>query len=369
MNRILTVLLMTFVLIAGARTPAFARHGGTVKQPLTATGVDSNASGQATLSLKAEDDGRFVLQVHKLDPKATFQVIIGGVHVGDLVTTGGGGGKLRFRSRPRGHDLALGFDPRGQTIVIRNANGDDVLVVDFPANQPGVPPANVVCCIPDDRGPECEDRTADECAAQGGTVAAGATSCLPNPCEGAPPVGGDVVCCIPDDSGPECEDRTQAECMAQGGTVVQATSCAPNPCAATPPAQGDVVCCLPDNGGDGPAECEDRTAAACTAAGGTVSDATSCTPDPCNAAPPPDQDIACCVPDDSGAECEDRTPAACAAEGGTPAATTTCGPGACAASAAAPPPYYGVGGTGGDDGGHGGGGGGGGGRGRGGSDG
>ena len=56
-----------------------------------------------------------------------------------IVTTGGGGGKLRFRSRPRGHDLALGFDPRGQTIVIRSANGDDVLVVDFPANQPGRP--------------------------------------------------------------------------------------------------------------------------------------------------------------------------------------------------------------------------------------
>ena len=304
MNRIFTV-LMAVALIAGARTPASARHGGTVKQALTSTGVDSNASGQATLSLQAEDDGRFVLQVHKLDPKATFQVIIGGVHVGDIVTTGGGGGKLRFRSRPRGHDLALGFDPRGQTIVIRNANGEDVLVVDFPASQPGVP-GDVVCCIPDDRGPECEDRTADECAAQGGTVAAGATSCLPNPCEGAPPVDQDVVCCIPDNSGPECEDRTQAECMAQGGTVVQATSCVPNPCAATPPAQ-DVVCCLPDNGGDGLAECEDRTAAACTAAGGTVSNATSCIPDPCNAAPPPAQDIACCVPDNSGAECEDRT--------------------------------------------------------------
>ena len=143
-----------------------------------------------------------------------------------------------------------------------------------------------MCCIPDDSGPECEDRTADECAAQGGTVVAGATSCLPNPCDGAPPVGQDIVCCLPDDSGAECEDRTQAECLAGGGVVVNATSCDPNPCAAIPPADPDVVCCLPDNGGDGTPECEDLTADACVAAGGTVSDATSCTPDPCGGTTP-----------------------------------------------------------------------------------
>ena len=150
--------------------------------------------------------------------------------------------------------------------------------------------------------------------------------------------------------------------MAQGGTVVQATSCVPNPCAVTPPAEGDVVCCLPDNGGDGLAECEDRTAAACTAAGGTVSDATSCTPDPCNAVPPPPGEIACCVPHNSGAECEDRTLDQCTAEGGTPAATGTCVPDPCATAPAAAT-YYGSG----DDGGHRGGSSGG--RGRGGSDG
>lgn len=349
MNKFFTT-LMALALVAVTQTAVHARHGGKVKQPLTSTGTDPDASGLTRLALKNASVGQFQVRVHKLDRKATFQVIVGGVHVADLITNGGGGGKVRFRSRPRGHDLALGFDPRGKTIVVRSATGDDVLVVDFPENQPGQP-ADVVCCIPDDRGPECEDRTADECAAQGGTVAVGATSCLPNPCADAPPVGGDIVCCIPDDSGPECEDRTQAECMAQGGTVVQATSCDPNPCAPAPPAQGDVVCCLPDNGGDGLAECEDRTAAACTVAGGTVSDATSCTPDPCNAVlPPPDQDIACCVPHDSGAECEDRTPDACAAEGGTPAATGTCNPDPCGAAAASAP-YYGAGG---EDGGHGG---------------
>jgi len=276
--------LLALALVAAAHSPA-AAGGPKVKKSLVTTGVDANASGQAALSLKAASVGQFDVRVRKLDRKATFEVIVGGVHVGDLVTNRGGGGKVRFRSRPRGKDLALGFDPRGETIAVRNANGDDVLVASFPNVQPGSP-ADVVCCIPDDSGPECEDRTADECAAEGGTVSS-AASCLPNPCVGAPPVGGGIVCCIPDDSGPECEDRTQAECMAQGGTVVQATSCAPNPCAPTPPAQGQVVCCLPDNGGDGLAECEDRTADACTAAGGTVSTATSCTPDPCNATSPP----------------------------------------------------------------------------------
>ena len=335
--------LMVFLLVAAAQTSAPAASGKKVRQPLAATGADTDASGLAALKLKAASVGEFVIQVRKLDRKATFEVIVGGVHVGDLVTNGGGGGKVRFRTRPRGHDLALGFDPRGATVVIRNEGGDDVLAADFPDVQLGEP-ADVVCCIPDDSGPECEDRTAAECESQGGTVVAGATSCLPNPCDGAPPVDGDIVCCIPDDSGPECEDRTQVECLAHGGTVVQATSCVPNPCAATPPPDDHIVCCVPDNGGDGPAECKDRTAAECMAAGGTVSDATSCTPDPCNAVPPP-RDIACCVPDDSGAECQDRTLAECAAQGGTPAPTGTCMPDPCGTA----PAYY----AGGDDGGSG----------------
>src|SRR5262249_1921843 len=222
-----------------------ASSGKQPKQPLTATAVDPNANGLAALKLKAASVGEFKVQVHKLDRHATFELIVGGVHVADLVTNGGGGGKIRFRSQPRGHDLALGFDPRGATIVVRSAGGDDVLVADFPQTQP-VEPAQIICCVPDDSGPECEDRTADECTAQGGTVVTGATSCLPNPCEGVPPVGGDIVCCIPDDSGPECEDRTQAECMAQGGTVVQATSCAPNPCTPTPPPH-DLASSIPTN--------------------------------------------------------------------------------------------------------------------------
>jgi len=260
---------------AGARTR--------VRAPLAPTSSAGTASGQAKLTLKSATEGQFEVKVRHLAPDATYEVIVGGVHVADLTTTGGGSGNVRFRTRPRSqHDVPLGFDPRDATVVVRSAAGDDVLATTFPDDDP-TNDGDVVCCIPDDSGPECEDRTADECTAQGGTVVAGATSCLPNPCEGATPVDPDVVCCLPDDSGAECEDRTQAECLAGGGVVVNATSCLPNPCAAVPPVADEVVCCLPDRGGDGLDECEDLTADVCVAAGGTVSTATSCTPDPCGA--------------------------------------------------------------------------------------
>jgi hypothetical protein len=97
-----------------------------------------------------------------------------------------------------------------------------------------------------------------------------------------------------------------------------------------PPTGGDVVCCLPDNGGDGANECEDLSAEACTAAGGTVSDATSCTPDPCNTGTPPADEIACCVPSATDVvECETLTADACTTAGGTPAASGTCVPDTC----------------------------------------
>jgi hypothetical protein len=153
------------------------------------------------------------------------------------------------------------------------------------ADSGSVSGGDVICCIPDaDEGAECEDRTPEECAMEGGSVS-GALTCLPNPCAGVPPPVEDVVCCIPHDSVPECEDRTADECAAQGGVVVEATSCDPNPCApVTPPANEDIQCCLPDNGG---AECEDRTPAECAVEGGVNAGAGTCSPDPCQAIPPP----------------------------------------------------------------------------------
>jgi len=276
--------VLTVVSLSALARPASARTEKEVGS-LASTGVDPDARGKVKLAVRNLSDGKLDIKGQKLDPDATFDVLVDGVLVGQLTTTGGGTGRIRFRSRPRSsHDELLGFDPRGALVVIRNAAGQDVLAVQL-ADSGAVGGGDVICCVPDDQGPECEDRTPEECAAQGGTVST-ATSCLPNPCEGTPPpVNGDVVCCIPDDNGPECEDRTADECAAQGGIVVEATSCDPNPCApVTPPADDDIQCCLPDNGG---AECEDRTPAECAVQGGVNAGAGTCTPDPCQAIPPP----------------------------------------------------------------------------------
>jgi hypothetical protein len=46
----------------------------------------------------------------------------------------------------------------------------------------------------------------------------------------SPEPDGDIRCCVPDDGGPKCEDRTPAECAARGGIDLGAGSCTPNPC-------------------------------------------------------------------------------------------------------------------------------------------
>jgi len=119
---------------------------------LAPTAADANASGRARLSIKSPSDGQFEVKIRRLDPNTTYQLIVGGVHVGDITTTGGGNGKVRFRSRPRNdRDLPLGFDPQNATIVVRNAAGVDVLTATLPDANPDNDD-DVVCCIPDDSG-------------------------------------------------------------------------------------------------------------------------------------------------------------------------------------------------------------------------
>lgn len=282
----ITMAIAVAAIVGVAAGPAAAKHGSTVnsKASLASSGVDDNAAGLAKLQVKNNTDGRFDIQVKKLDRNTTYDVLVNGVHVGTIKTTGGGAGKIRFRSRPRNSkDVLLGFDPRGAVVTIVSAAGETVLTVTLPDGTPD-DAGKIVCCVPDDSGTECEDRTADECTAQGGTVST-ATSCLPNPCADVPPApGGDVVCCIPDDSGAECEDRTSAECAAQGGVVVTATSCSPDPCAPVVPPAADIQCCRPD---DGAFECEDRTPGECAAQGGTNVGDGVCTPDACAGLTPP----------------------------------------------------------------------------------
>ncbi len=250
----------------------------------SSTGVDDDANGAVKLIVKNRSDGKLEINGKRLDRNATYDVLADDVLVGQFTTNGGGNGRLRFRSRPHSKDLLLGFDPRGAVIVVRNAAGQDVLAVQL-ADDDTTSDGDVICCLPDGRGPECEDRTAAECTAAGGTVTT-ATSCLPNPCAGTPPpITNDIVCCIPDDSGPECEDRSADDCALQGGVAVEAASCDPNPCASTtPPDNDDVQCCVADD--SGPA-CEDRTPAECAIEGGVSAGAGICAPDSCASVPPP----------------------------------------------------------------------------------
>lgn len=272
--------ISALVLCLVIAAPALAKNFR-VRAALAPTAADANAKGRALFLVVGSDDGRFDVRVKRLDPNATYEMIVGGVRVGVVTTNRRGRGRLRFRSVPRTDDRLLGFDPRGFTVPLRNAAGADVLIGALPPAGPGiVDGTDIVCCVPDDSGLECEDRTLAECVAESGAAVSGARSCLPNPCgTTTPPVGREIVCCIPDDSGAECEDRTTAECAAEGGVVIEATSCVGNPCPPSPAPGNDVICCVPDDAGP---KCEDRTPAACAAAGGTVIPAaTSCVPNPC----------------------------------------------------------------------------------------
>jgi hypothetical protein len=294
--------------VAGATGMAAASRGGRVifaRQRLTPPTSTSTARGRAfliTFSHHGNTEGSLDVFVRTLAPNATFDVLVDGVKIGDFGTNDAGGGHARFRSHPHGSALLLGVDPRGKRLVVRDAAGADVLAGDWPPDGHSV--GKVACCIPDsaegafthdrhgrgaghghghhgDDDHDCRLKTADDCAAVGGTSAGG--SCLPDPCEETAPAPAGTVCCIPehggDDDGAECEQRSTAACLMAGGTMVSATGCDPNPCVGTP-ASGlpTVVCCLPH--GD-ETECEHRTSADCVAQGGVDKGPGACFPDPC----------------------------------------------------------------------------------------
>jgi len=251
---------------------------------LVNTDVDPDASGKARLRIRSADEGRFEIRTRGLQPGATYQILFSEIPVGSLTADEDGRARVRLRSEPRENFELLGFDPRGSILVVRDTGGADVLAGDVPTGGNGSDDSKIVCCVPDDSGPECEDRTPDECTAEGGTISSAAT-CLPNPCDTTTPPGDDdVVCCIPDDSGPECEDRTVAECSAEGGIVVAADSCLDNPCAGIPAVDDDTRCCEADDSGS---KCEDRLPSECAARGGVDIGAGICAVDSCAGVPIP----------------------------------------------------------------------------------
>jgi len=292
------------VTVAGLAINAAA--SAVVTQQLTGTAHAPSARGQARLVLKTRSSGKFSVKAKHLAAGQTFDVVVNKIKVGTLTTNAIGSGSAKFSTTPKRRSALLGFDPRGDEVEVRDDQGNDDLDGGMPD---GHPESAIGCCLgnDDDQGDdndqgdegqgECEELTAASCTAAGGTVTT-ATSCLPNPCASTPPPT-TVVCClahsatgafVDDEPEVECEDDvSQAKCVADGGTVVQAPSCDAHPCQPVPP-PNLVICCV-SQGDQGeqegepqtePSECEHITAARCMAAGGTISAATSCEPDPCN---------------------------------------------------------------------------------------
>ncbi len=195
------VLSWSFALAAVALVPA-ATGARPIKQALHPTGVDANAEGMAVASIHAKGNrGTFRVRGRNLKPGTTYGISVAGVRIGSLTTSTAGAGVARFSRPPRGNAQPLGVDPRGKLIEVSDDQGEDVMETEMPDD--GGDQGNVQCCLADDDGAECEETTADECTAEGGTNL-GAGTCFPNPCPTSPPTP-DIQCCRPDDDGPECE--------------------------------------------------------------------------------------------------------------------------------------------------------------------
>ena len=267
MARFLIVVVPTTLwLVASVGVSAKSKTNVTIKQTLVSTGGDPDATGKATTSVRKISkkygglEVRLRVEVRKLD-QGTYDVSLDGVRIGQLVTGKRGTGKAEFRTPRLGNASSnsngnsnsnsnanantnsnsdsnsgskkqiLGIDPRGLVVVVSRP-GEPALL-QLAIDTANLDPSKVRCCVPDDSGPECEDRTPAECVAEGG-VDMGAGSCAPNPC--AVVSGSETVrCCVPDDSGPSCEDRTAVECAAAQGINIGGGSCLPNPCAGTAP--------------------------------------------------------------------------------------------------------------------------------------
>ncbi|HEV7731196.1 MAG TPA: hypothetical protein VGR62_03495 [Candidatus Binatia bacterium] len=226
---------VVFVLVLLAIAAPGVDAATIVHEPLLSSGGADRERGDAKLVVRGRGNTlRAALRVRarKLTDDTVYDVTVDGVRIGSFTTSRRGTGKIRFRTKPSPNSTLLGVDPRGRVIAVVSSRGKLVLSAALPLT--GIDPGDVRCCLPDDSGTECEDRTAAECTAQGG-VNLGGGSCLPNPCAGAvvSPGGTDVRCCTPDDSGPHCEDRTVNECAAEGGINVGTGVCLPTDCALT----------------------------------------------------------------------------------------------------------------------------------------
>lgn len=122
-----------------------------VKEPLLATGVDTDAIGTAEYRMR-RGRSRFYVKVRNL-PTGTYDLTVSGFVQGFIDVDSRGRGRVRFNTLPMGpggYDqpdlMLLSFDPLGQKISVNQA-GLTYLTVDFPpdlgsggANPPTVDP-------------------------------------------------------------------------------------------------------------------------------------------------------------------------------------------------------------------------------------
>ncbi len=108
---------------------------------LNNTGVDPDASGRAVFE-ERPDGTEFTVKVEDLDAGA-YDLEVGGIvrAVIDVAPRPSGGteGEVEFRSPPEPGKLLLDFDPRGQSIEVKQ-NGIVFLTADAPAGGPPPPP-------------------------------------------------------------------------------------------------------------------------------------------------------------------------------------------------------------------------------------
>jgi hypothetical protein len=331
-----STLVVALALMAVFADSSSAARMGTPLTPTAAAPERARGRAQAVVP-GGKGAAKLLVLAHGLPPREAFEITADGVKIGSLRTNRGGNGIALFssrsvRSRRRGR--LLGFDPRGVRIAIVNADGEEILVGQLPGDSSG----KVGCCLADTA---CARVTPSLCAAVGGTDS-GQMSCVPDPC-GPPPA--DVVCCLPGsadgaivDAPVRCdEELPPAACAGAGGLTIHASSCTPNPCESLPPPD-EARCCLPDGMGFA---CEDRGPRECLDAGGHPVRATSCAPDPC----PPVRG-ACCAPSsaagaflyhDEERECVDGlTPSGCGSAGGSFVLGASCSDHPC--DHAPPPP-------------------------------
>lgn len=131
-------------------TVTFASAGGTndaptlMEEPLTSTGLDPDASGDAKFEIDDQGRHKFSVEIENV-AVGTYQLWVGGVQRGSIsaqLSSNEVVGEIEFSNPRDTGELLLGFDPRGQLIEVKSAAGT------FFSHLFGLPDTNSVVVLP-----------------------------------------------------------------------------------------------------------------------------------------------------------------------------------------------------------------------------